>query len=102
MITSMPGLGVIICAEFLASAGDDMTVLGAADRLAAFGVAPCPVIPGTAQDRVAEDVRGRAAAPGIVFQLIHVVTGPGAADLSQPTASTYAARLPSEEAIPAS
>ncbi|MFC5204639.1 transposase [Streptomyces kaempferi] len=43
VITSMPGLGVIIGAEFLAATGGDMTVFGTADRLAGFGgVAPVP------------------------------------------------------------
>lgn len=39
----MPGLGIILGAEFLAAAGGDMTVFGTADRLAGFGgVAPVP------------------------------------------------------------
>ncbi|MFI1761410.1 IS110 family transposase [Streptomyces sp. NPDC020800] len=43
LITSMPGLGVILGAEFLAATGGDMTVFGTADRLAGFGgVAPVP------------------------------------------------------------
>lgn len=43
VITSMPGLGVILGAEFLAAAGGDMTVFGTPDRLAGFGgVAPAP------------------------------------------------------------
>ncbi|MFC8511745.1 IS110 family transposase [Streptomyces sp. NPDC057257] len=43
VITSMPGLGVILGAEFLAATGGDMTVFGTADRLAGFGgVAPVP------------------------------------------------------------
>lgn len=36
----MPGLGVILGAEFLAATGGDMTAFGTADRLA--GVAPVP------------------------------------------------------------
>ncbi|MFI5877351.1 IS110 family transposase [Streptomyces sp. NPDC051445] len=43
VITSMPGLGVILGAEFPAATGGDMTVFGTADRLAGFGgVAPVP------------------------------------------------------------
>nr|WP_256916833.1 transposase [Streptomyces hilarionis] len=43
MITSIPGLGVILGAEFLAATGGDMTAFGTANRLAAFGgVAPVP------------------------------------------------------------
>lgn len=43
VITSMPGLGVILGAEFLAATGGDMTVFGISDRLASFGgVAPVP------------------------------------------------------------
>ncbi|MFE5039025.1 IS110 family transposase [Streptomyces sp. NPDC056683] len=43
VITSMPGLGIILGAEFLAATGGDMTRFGTADRLAGFGgVAPVP------------------------------------------------------------
>jgi transposase len=43
VITSMPGLGNILGAEFLAATGGDMAVFGTRDRLAAFGgVAPVP------------------------------------------------------------
>ncbi|MFI2373335.1 IS110 family transposase [Streptomyces sp. NPDC018833] len=43
VITSMPGLGVILGAEFLAATGGDMAVFGTSDRLAGFGgVAPAP------------------------------------------------------------
>lgn len=43
VITSMPGLGVILGAEFLAATGGDMDLFGTADRLAGFGgVAPVP------------------------------------------------------------
>jgi transposase len=43
VITSMPGLGVILGAEFLAATGGDMNVFGTPDRLAGFGgVAPAP------------------------------------------------------------
>lgn len=43
VITSMPGLGIILCAESLAATGGDMSVFGTADRLAGFGgVAPVP------------------------------------------------------------
>jgi hypothetical protein len=39
----MPGLGIILGAEFMAAAGGDMSVFGSADRLAGFGgVAPKP------------------------------------------------------------
>ncbi|MFF2132978.1 IS110 family transposase [Streptomyces olivochromogenes] len=42
-ITSMPGLGVILGAEFLAATGGDMSLFGTPDRLAGFGgVAPVP------------------------------------------------------------
>lgn len=42
-ITSMPGLGIILGAEFLAATGGDMAFFGTADRLAGFGgVAPVP------------------------------------------------------------
>jgi transposase len=43
VITSMPGLGVILGAEFLAATGGDMNHFGTPDRLAGFGgVAPVP------------------------------------------------------------
>jgi len=43
VITSMPGLGVILGAEFLAATGGDMSLFGTSDRLAGFGgVAPVP------------------------------------------------------------
>ncbi|MEV7238641.1 IS110 family transposase [Streptomyces sp. NPDC051020] len=43
VITSMPGLGVILGAEFLAATGGDMAAFGTSDRLAGFGgVAPAP------------------------------------------------------------
>lgn len=43
VIISMPGLGVILGAEFLAATGGDMDFFGTADRLAGFGgVAPVP------------------------------------------------------------
>ncbi|MFD7917616.1 IS110 family transposase [Streptomyces sp. NPDC059752] len=43
VITSMPGLGIILGAEFLAATGGDMAVFGTPDRLAGFGgVAPVP------------------------------------------------------------
>ncbi|WP_399921104.1 IS110 family transposase [Streptomyces kanamyceticus] len=43
VITSMPGLGVILGAEFLAATGSDMAAFGTPDRLAGFGgVAPVP------------------------------------------------------------
>lgn len=43
VITSMPGLGMIFGAEFLAATGGDMSLFGTADRLAGFGgVAPVP------------------------------------------------------------
>jgi transposase len=43
VVTSMPGLGVILGAEFLAATGGDMSFFGTPDRLAGFGgVAPVP------------------------------------------------------------
>ncbi|MFF3489634.1 IS110 family transposase [Streptomyces sp. NPDC002701] len=43
VITSMPGLGVIPGADFLAATGGDMSLFGTPDRLAGFGgVAPVP------------------------------------------------------------
>ncbi|WP_329449377.1 IS110 family transposase (plasmid) [Streptomyces sp. NBC_01426] len=43
VITSMPGLGIILGAEFLAATGGDMAAFGTPDRLAGFGgVAPVP------------------------------------------------------------
>jgi transposase len=43
VITSMPGLGVILGAEFLAATGGDMSVFGTSDRLGSFGgAAPVP------------------------------------------------------------
>jgi transposase len=43
VITSMPGIGVVLGAEFLAATSGDMTAFGTADRLASFaGVAPVP------------------------------------------------------------
>jgi len=43
VITSMPGIGPLLGAEFLAATGGDMTWFATADRLAAFaGLAPAP------------------------------------------------------------
>lgn len=43
VITSLPGIGTILGAEFLAATGGDMDFFGTADRLASFaGLAPTP------------------------------------------------------------
>lgn len=43
VITSMPGIGPLLGAEFLAATGGDMTWFATADRLAGFaGLAPAP------------------------------------------------------------
>lgn len=43
VITSLPGIGVILGAEFLAATGGDMDTFGTPDRLAGFaGLAPAP------------------------------------------------------------
>lgn len=43
VIASMPGIGVLLGAEFLAATGGDMDAFGSADRLASLaGVAPVP------------------------------------------------------------
>jgi transposase len=43
VILSMPGIGPVLGAEFIAATGGDMTAFGTADRLAAFaGLAPAP------------------------------------------------------------
>lgn len=43
VILSLPGIGSILGAEFIAATGGDMTAFGTADRLAAFaGLAPAP------------------------------------------------------------
>lgn len=43
VITSLPGIGILLGAEFLAATGGDMDAFGSADRLASFaGVAPVP------------------------------------------------------------
>ncbi len=43
VIESMPGIGVLLGAEFLAATGGDMSFFGTADRLAGFsGLAPAP------------------------------------------------------------
>ncbi|MFC6469163.1 IS110 family transposase [Gordonia humi] len=43
ILTSMPGFGVILAAEFLAATGGDMAVFGTVDRLAGVaGLAPVP------------------------------------------------------------
>ncbi|MEU8952292.1 transposase [Streptomyces sp. NPDC048489] len=43
VLTNMPGLGVILGAESLATTGDDMSLIATANRLAGFGgVAPVP------------------------------------------------------------
>jgi transposase len=43
VIASMPGIGVLLGAEFLAATGGDMSFFGSADRLAGFaGLAPAP------------------------------------------------------------
>ncbi|MEU1124877.1 transposase [Streptomyces sp. NPDC005899] len=48
VITSMPGLGVILGAELLAATGGDMTAFGTADRLVGFGGAFGSAAPGGA------------------------------------------------------
>lgn len=48
VISSMPGIGPLLGAEFLAATGGDLSRFPSADRLAAFsGVAPVPAIPAT-------------------------------------------------------
>jgi transposase len=43
VIISMPGIGVLLGAEFLAATGGDMATFGSADRLAGYaGLAPAP------------------------------------------------------------
>jgi transposase len=43
VIESMPGIGPLLGAEFLAATGGDMTAFGTPDRLAGFaGLAPAP------------------------------------------------------------
>lgn len=43
VIISLPGIGPVLGAEFIAATGGDMTAFGTADRLAAFaGLAPAP------------------------------------------------------------
>jgi transposase len=43
VILSLPGVGAVLGAEFIAATGGDMTAFGTADRLAAFaGLAPAP------------------------------------------------------------
>jgi transposase len=43
VIASMPGIGPLLGAEFLAATGGDMTAFATPDRLAGFaGVAPAP------------------------------------------------------------
>jgi transposase len=43
LITSLPGIGTLLGAEFLAATGGDMAYFGTPDRLAAFaGLAPAP------------------------------------------------------------
>jgi transposase len=43
VITSLPGIGTLLGAEFLAATGGDMAYFGTPDRLAAFaGLAPAP------------------------------------------------------------
>lgn len=43
MITSMPGIGTVLGAEFLAATGGDMSAFASADHLAAYaGLAPAP------------------------------------------------------------
>jgi transposase len=47
VITSLPGLGVLLGAEFLAATGGDMAAFGTPDRLASLaGVARSPTTPG--------------------------------------------------------
>ncbi len=43
MILSLPGMGPMLSADFLAATGGDMTAFGSADRLAGYaGLAPAP------------------------------------------------------------
>lgn len=43
VISSLPGIGTVLGAEFLAATGGDMDVFGSSDRLASFaGLAPAP------------------------------------------------------------
>lgn len=71
VITSMPGLGIILGAEFLAATGGDMTVFGTPDRLAGFGgVAPVPRDPA----RSAETYAAPAIQPQAPARLLHFRT----------------------------
>jgi transposase len=77
VITSMPGLGIILGAEFLAATGGDMTVFGTPDRLAGFGgVAPVPRTSARRPDgvrlrtKVTKRAGSRAAGLAMVFKLV--------------------------------
>jgi transposase len=45
VITSLPGLGIILGAEFLAATGGDITAFGTPGRLVGFGGVAAPVPP---------------------------------------------------------
>jgi hypothetical protein len=69
VITSMPGLSVILGAEFLAATGSDMSIFGTPDRLADFGgVAPSRVTPA----RSAETCGAAAIQPPTPTGLLHL------------------------------
>jgi transposase len=58
VITSMPGIGTLLGAEFLAATGGDMAFFGTPDRLASFaGLAPAPFDSGRIRGNLHRPVR---------------------------------------------
>jgi transposase len=58
VIASMPGIGTLLGAEFLAATGGDMTFFGTPDRLASFaGLAPAPFDSGRIRGNLHRPVR---------------------------------------------
>ncbi|GGW81132.1 hypothetical protein GCM10010350_77370 [Streptomyces galilaeus] len=93
VITSMPGLGVILGAEFLAATGGDMSLFGTADRLAGFGgVAPVPRDSGKISGNLRRPRRYNRRLPrvfyiSVLFSIRHCETPAGFTNASAPKAS---------------
>ncbi|MET8274521.1 transposase [Streptomyces sp. NPDC005096] len=72
VIAGMPGLGVILGAEFLAATGGDMTAFGTADRLAGFGgVAPVPRDSGKISGNLRRPRRYNRRLQRVLFSICH-------------------------------
>lgn len=93
VITSMPGLGVILGAEFLAATGGDMTTFGTPDRLAGFARSPATQARSAATCGAPRDTTAASNASSTPRRC------PASATARNPGASTIA-NVPKASAIP--